>query len=259
MTWTTGNRGWLRTLGVLVPLVVCAVCYGIGPVVGPSEGALLLVLIVVAAAATGDRWTGLLACVAGAAAFDFFLTQPYLDFHIADRQDIELAVVLLLVGLAVSELAIWGARQRATASDREGYIDGVLAVADLNAAGATREATADAVAVQIRRVLGVEGVTFVPGAPEPESAVLDRDGLVAVGDVTLDARKDGLPIDRFTAVPVVLADGSRAHFRITAAANLVKVRAEQLRVVVLLAEQVGRTERPAAEVTAGSGTPGRAR
>lgn len=235
--WIEDHRGWLRALALAAPVALCALLYSLQGAVSPSGAALALVVVVVAAAATGDRWSGVLAGLSGAASFDFFLTQPYLDFHIASADDIEVAVVLLIVGLAVGELALWGGRQQATAGERAGYIDGVLAVADLSASGASEEKTAHEVCGQIRRVLGVEGVVYVPGPPDEESAVLDRDGLVRFDDVTWDALRDGLPTDRFTAVPVVQADGSPAHFRITSAASLVRVRTEQLRVVVLLADQ----------------------
>ncbi|MEN0071572.1 MAG: DUF4118 domain-containing protein [Propionicimonas sp.] len=236
-TWITNHLGALRILAVVAPLAVCGLVYLLGGLIAPSGAALLLVLLVVGAAATGDRWTGILAGLAGAAGFDFFLTSPYLDLHIANSEDLQLAVLLLLVGLAVSELALWGGRQRAVASERAGYIEGVLAIADLAAAGASRTVTADAVADRIGRVLGVEAVGFVPGPPASDSAVLDRDGRLHLAGLVLDVATDGLPTDRFTAVPVDLPDATTGHFRITSAASLVRVSAEQLRVVVLLADQ----------------------
>jgi len=117
----TAHRVALRWSAVGTPLLLCGLLYVLpGGIVAASGAALLLVLVVVAAAATGDRWTGFLACLAGAVGFDYFLTQPYLDLHIANREDIELAVALLLIGLGVSELALWGGRQRAAASARAG-------------------------------------------------------------------------------------------------------------------------------------------
>jgi len=230
------HRVGLRWLAVGVPLGLCGLLYALGGV-APSTAALLLVLLVVGAAATGDRWTGFLASVAGALGFDYFLTQPYLSLHIANLEDIELAVALLAIGLAVSELALWGGRQRAAASARSGYIEGVLAVSDLAGSGAPQLATAEAVADQIRRVLGVEAVTFVEGSPPDDSAVLDRDGQLHLDGRSLDARTVGLPTIHFTAIPVELADGSPAHFRIASATTIVRVTAEQLRVAVLLADQ----------------------
>jgi K+-sensing histidine kinase KdpD len=41
--------------------------------------------------------------------FDFFLTQPYERFTITRRTDIETTVLLLVIGVAVTEIAVWGA------------------------------------------------------------------------------------------------------------------------------------------------------
>ena len=58
--------------------------------------------------------------------FDVLLTEPYGQFTIKDRNDIEVTVLLVLVGVAVTEIALWGRRQEARASRRAGYLDGVL-------------------------------------------------------------------------------------------------------------------------------------
>lgn len=54
--------------------------------------------------------------VAATIGFDFFLTIPYFQLRIDSFQDFLLAGLLLLVGLAVSELASWGIRQSASAT-----------------------------------------------------------------------------------------------------------------------------------------------
>jgi K+-sensing histidine kinase KdpD len=56
---------------------------------------------------------GLLAAVSSAVWFDFFLTVPYGRFTIDDRADIETTVLLILVGVAVTEICLWGRRQQA--------------------------------------------------------------------------------------------------------------------------------------------------
>jgi len=48
--------------------------------------------------------------------FDFFFTQPYHRFTIADRSDLETFVLLLLVGIAVTEVAGSAAEQSAERS-----------------------------------------------------------------------------------------------------------------------------------------------
>src|SRR2546428_173356 len=82
---------------------------------------------VVAVAATGYRPAGFLAAASAAAWFDFFLTRPYERFTITRREDIETTVLLLVLGIAVTEIAVWGRRQHAAASRRAGYLDGINA------------------------------------------------------------------------------------------------------------------------------------
>lgn len=70
-----------------------------------------------------------------AASFDFFLTAPHYQFAILQRDDIETAVLLLAIGVAVSEIAWWGRRQSAQSSQRAGYLSGVALAARLAADG----------------------------------------------------------------------------------------------------------------------------
>jgi K+-sensing histidine kinase KdpD len=61
--------------------------------------------VVVGVAATGSRVAGALAAVSAAAWFDFFFTLPYCRSTIRDPADVTTAVLLLLTGVAVSQLA----------------------------------------------------------------------------------------------------------------------------------------------------------
>ena len=133
----TRARQLALTAAVLAPIVVGALLSLIRELITNNNAALVFVLVVVAVAASGYRLAGLVAAVVSAAAFDFFLTQPYLTFAIDQRDDIEAAVLLALIGLAVTEIALWGRRQQARASTRAGYLDGVVSAARLAASGST--------------------------------------------------------------------------------------------------------------------------
>ena len=130
-------RSLVLATAVLAPVAVSALLSLVRGLITNNNAALVLVLVVVAVAATGDRVAGLVAAVVSAAAFDFFLTQPYLTFAINQRDDIEAALLLALIGLAVTEIALWGRRQQARASTRAGYLDGVVSAARLAASGGT--------------------------------------------------------------------------------------------------------------------------
>ncbi|MGV8907458.1 MAG: DUF4118 domain-containing protein [Propionicimonas sp.] len=238
--WVRQNRNLLRGAAVVVPLVVSGLLYFLNGVLAGSASALILVLVVVGFSATGDRPGGILAVLASAAGFDFFLTSPYLSPNIANPEDIEVAVVLLLVGLAVNELALWGGRQGARASAREGFIRGVMDSSDVVARGGSGTETVKVVAGHILHSLGAERVTYAEGAPSADQAIVQRDGSVTLQGGALNVVADGLPTDRFTAVPVIEGGRTSGHFQVTTATRLVKPSTEQLRIAVLLADQVTR-------------------
>lgn len=72
---------------------------------GPANVAIILLLGVQIAAIIGGRKGGILGAIVAALSFDFFFTEPYLRLVIDDRYDIITAVLLLLTGIATSELA----------------------------------------------------------------------------------------------------------------------------------------------------------
>ena len=75
------HRSLALAAAVLAPVAVSALLSLVRGLITNNNAALVLVLVVVAVAATGDRVAGLVAAVVSAAAFDFFLTQPYLDLR----------------------------------------------------------------------------------------------------------------------------------------------------------------------------------
>jgi K+-sensing histidine kinase KdpD len=237
-----------------IPLVVCAVLSVFRDSVVNTNAALGLVLLIVAAASTGIRAAGLVAALSSAAWFDFFLTQPYNQFAITDPADIETAVLLVLVGIAVSEIALWGRRQQAKASREQGYLDGVLTTAATVAAG-RRSTTSlvDDVCAQIVDVLQLDDCRFDlrridPGNGDIRSAGTGTDPILATvnDDATMtyngqpyDVHRHGLPTDSEIALPIQSGGLVRGRLLLTAATRVVRPSTEQLRVAVALANQVG--------------------
>jgi len=191
------HRSALIAAAAAAPLLCGALLAAFRESLTPATGALVLVLVVVAAAATGDRLAGFVAALSSGVWFEFFLTQPFGRFTITDRNDIELTVLLVLVGVAVTEIALWGRRQEARASHRAGYLDGVLGTSKIIA---VREASTDAlidhVAHQIVLILDIDECRFVLGAgPGTQDASLDHDGYVTRRGSRVDVERDGLPTD----------------------------------------------------------------
>ncbi len=240
--WPPEGR-WLiaaRVAAVLLPLVTCAVLATVRDSITAATAVLVLVLWVVAAASTGDRAAGLLAAVSAGAWFDFFLTAPFQQFTIKGSDDVEATVLLVVIGLAVTEIALWGHRQQGRAAGRSGYLEGVLGAARLVSEGDTPASTlVDVVARQISEVLGADGCRFVDGpVTDPRVAVLDHDGEVIRGDHVVDVDRVGLPTHDYVAIPVRRGAHVVGHFLLTATSQVTYPSAEQRRVAVLLADQV---------------------
>jgi len=223
----------------VVPLVACGILALFRDTVANTNAALGLVLLVVAAAATGIRLAGIVAALSSAAGFDYFLTEPYDTLNISDRTDIETAVLLLLVGAAVTEVALWGRREQARASREQGYLDGVLSTAATVAAG--RSSTGeliDQVCRQIVEILQIDSCGFDP-ATRSGLPALDPTGTVTRGGRTIDVARKGLPTDSKIALMVQSGGVTYGHLQLTAATRVVRPSQEQLRVAVTLANQVG--------------------
>jgi len=146
-------------------------------------------VVAVAVAANGYR----LAAVSTAVWFDFFLTQPYERFTITRRTDIETTVLLLVIGVAVTEIAVWGRRHYAIASRRAGYLDGINNAARAVAVGGSASALIDQVSGHLVQLLSLRPCIFqygVAGLGRP--ARLQRDGSVTSGQLRW-ADGEGLP------------------------------------------------------------------
>jgi K+-sensing histidine kinase KdpD len=231
-----GRAGVVLTLSVLAPLAVCAAAAGLRAHVSDGVVVLLLVLCVVVAAASGRRLAPFVAAVSSGVFFDLFQTKPYGSLAINDTDDIELTVLLVVIGAVVTESVLWGLRQQARAARRSGYLDGALKAAEAAARGdLSRDALVRMVADQIRDVLEVPVCRYVAGSVRDDRfAVLDHDGSIRRGDHVIDVDRRGLPVDEST---VLLVPGG--HFLITSASSLVYPTLEQRRVAVLLGDLAG--------------------
>lgn len=233
------HRSLVVGAAAVVPLVACAVLTLFRDSVANTNAALGLVLVVVAAASTGIRAAGVVAAVSSAAWFDFFLTEPYNRFTITDRADVETAVLLVLVGAAVTEVALWGRRQQASASREQGYLTGVLSTAATVAAGRSSPSLLiDHVAGQIVEVLQIDDCRFDSGT-DSGLPTLEDDGTVTRAGRAINVDRQGLPVD--SEIALVVRSGGVVHgrFLLIAATRVARPSLEQRRVAVALANQVG--------------------
>ena len=225
---------------VIAPIAVCALLGSVRDSITSTDAVLALVLVVVAVAANGYRLAGNLAAVSAAASFDFFLTEPYGRLTIDRSADIKTTVLLLVVGVAVSELAVWGRRQAALASTQTAYLDGIREATEaVSSGGSGRQLTQD-VSAALTRLLNLASCRFERGmAGVGQPARLRHDGEVEVGHAVWDVERNGLPAD--TDIELLVEVGGRlvGRFMLTAGPHSHPSRA-QLLVAVTMASQVGR-------------------
>lgn len=238
MRTTTRGPALVLWAALVVPLVACAVLAAFRESVANTNAALGLVLVVVAVAATGRRTAGVLAALSCGVWFDFFLTEPYQRLTIDDPADVETAVLLLLVGVAVTEIALWGRRQQASASEREGYLTGIVTASRTVADGAPTDTLVDHVSREIVAVLGIDDCRFDRGTGSGLPR-LHGDGSVTRHGHEIDVERDGLPVD--DRIELLVEHGGAVHgrFLLTASTRVSKPDLDRRLVAVTLAGQVG--------------------
>src|SRR5499425_985611 len=127
-TWLSRDR--IAVLAALAaPLLLTVILVPFRASFPNTDAALALILVVVAVAANGYRLAGYLAALSAAVWFDFFLTRPYEQFAITRRADIETTVLMVLVGVLVTELAVRGRRHREVAATKAGYLASISTTA----------------------------------------------------------------------------------------------------------------------------------
>jgi K+-sensing histidine kinase KdpD len=234
------NRDRLAVVaGLAAPLALAAILVPFRSSFPNTDAALAMLLVVVAVAANGYRLAGILAAVSAAVWFDFFLTRPYERFTITSRDDIETTVLLLVIGVAVTELAVWGRGQYVAASRRAGYLDGINAAAQAVAAGDSPLALVEQVASQLTQVLSLQSCRFqygVAGLGQPGR--LRHDGTVVVGHRAWDVDAAGLPPG--TDIELLVESGGvfQGRFLMTPVPRA-RPTQEQRLLAVALADQVG--------------------
>jgi hypothetical protein len=178
---------------VVAPLAVAAVLVPFRGGFSNTNAALVLVVVVVAVAAIGNRLAGALAALSAAVWFDFFLTVPYERFTITRSADVTTAVLLLAVGLAVSQLAARARRLQVIAITDAGYLSQIRDTAELAQSSTGPDAVVDQVRDQLTGLLQLNGCRFEYGSLLGHPPRLEQDGTVVSGRTRWDVDRLGLP------------------------------------------------------------------
>jgi hypothetical protein len=157
--------------------------------------ALLLVAVVVAVAATGNRVAGGIGGGAGGGGVGFFFPPPYERFTIARPADVQTAVLLFGVGVAVSQLAARARRLQVIAVTDAGYLAQIHDTAELAKSARSPDAVVDRVKEQLTGLLDLKGCRFERGSLLGHPPRLEPDGTLMRGPYRWDVERWGLPAD----------------------------------------------------------------
>jgi len=218
------------------PLAVAAVLLPFRASWPGTNVALLLVVVVVAA--IGNRVAGALAAVWAAVWFDFFFTVPYYRFTIRSSADVTTAVLLLLTGLAVSQLAARARRLKIITVTDAGYLAQIHETASLAKSATIPDVVVNRVKEQLVALLDLEEARFEYGSLLGHPPRLEPDGTVTMGRSRWDVELWGLPAEE---VELRTFGNGRYYGRFMLKAKPGSKPSLQARLVaVSLADQVGR-------------------
>ncbi|MFF5229526.1 DUF4118 domain-containing protein [Dactylosporangium sp. NPDC000521] len=178
---------------VVAPLAIAVALTPFRGRLSAANAALVLVVVVVAVAANGNRLAGALAALSAAAWFDLFLTEPYGRFTIAASADIATAVLLLVVGLAVSQLAARARRLYLVTITDADHLAQIERTTALVQSGAESRVVVDQVRTQLVDLLHLQGCQFEYGKLLGRPARLERDGSITQGRARRHPNRDELP------------------------------------------------------------------
>ncbi len=178
---------------VIAPIVIAlALIPGRGHL-SVADDALVLIVVTVAVASSGNRGAAALAALVSALAFDFFLTRPYQSLAIHRQSDLTTELLFVLVGLLVGELAARGHAYRRAAIEGRHGLDRIRGVAEQIVEGEEPEFVMISVAAQLTDLLALQDCRFVRRQPSRKGAWIQTDGTVRLNPLQWPASSAGLP------------------------------------------------------------------
>jgi K+-sensing histidine kinase KdpD len=230
---------WLALIAAVAgPVGAAAVLIPLRTQIGNTNIALVLVVVVVAVATLGRRFAAAVAAISAAAWFDFFHTLPHYSFSIRAHDDVVTAGLLLVVGLAVGELAVRSRRHRSAAVDGSTDIGRIHAIAELAASGEEPDFVILAVAGELLQILSLRDCRFDLYAPgDKPIARIERNGEVTVGQLRWGVDTMGLPTKQ---VELLIEGGGRPLGRFVLSPTPGKpIPFDKRLVAIALADQAG--------------------
>ncbi len=228
---------WIMLAAVAAPIAVAAALIPWRHHLDTADNALFLVVVIVAVASTGRRLAAAVAAIVSALSFDFFLTRPYLSFRITRHSDLITEILLVVVGLAVGELAARGRRHRDAAWQGRHEMALLHSVTELAATGQDPQVVVAVAGHELEELLTLRGCRFTAHDIAGTTARVTPRGEVVVGNETWSTGDLGLPTQSVD-LPVRSGGWLLGHFLLTPTPGK-PVSADRLLVAVAIADQVG--------------------
>jgi len=179
--------------GLVLPWAISLVLVPFRSSFPNTDAALVLVVAIVAVAAYGHRPAGVVAAISTAVWFDFFLTKPYERFTISRHTDIETTVLLLVVGVAVTEIAARSRRHRNSAVEEADFVARIHSAAAAVATGESPQFLVMQVAAQLTELLSLRDCRFDPAVSDGHGARMEQNGEVVLAGMRWGVEQMGLP------------------------------------------------------------------
>jgi hypothetical protein len=228
---------WILAAAVLAPIATAALLTPWRSRLDTADNALFLVVVIVAVASTGRRAAAVVAALVSALSFDYFLTRPYYSFRISRHQDLITEILLLVLGLAVGQLAARGRRHRTAAQQGRQQVALLHSVTELAATGQDPELVIATAVDELRDLLYLRDCRFSTHLAGGVAARVTPSGQVKVGDELWSTGDLGLPT-RSIDLPVRSGGWLLGHFLLTPTPGQ-QIPEERLLVAVAIADQVG--------------------
>jgi K+-sensing histidine kinase KdpD len=227
---------------VVLPLGVAAILVPFRSSFANTASALILVAVIVAVAALGNRICGFVATVSATVWFDFFLTRPYEKLAITHRPDIETAVSLFVVGIIVTELAARNRHHHATAAEEADFVGLIHDVSELATSGAASREVVERVGNELTALLHLQACRYEAGSSDDPMMRLEHDGRVFLGGRVWGVHRMGLPGPEIELL--VQSQGRTLGRFVMTPTPGYPVSQERRVVAVAIADQVGASLRP---------------
>jgi hypothetical protein len=159
------------SIGSLLVIGIAGILGALRGEISQANSALVLVLVVLVAAATGGHRAGIATGVMAAIAFDFFLTQPYQSLAIKSADDVITTLLLVVIGATVGVIATTRREAKAEGHDGHEEIQSLYRIATATAAGADPSEIVSATETEVAAVLHLVDCRYdeaMPDTPLPE-------------------------------------------------------------------------------------------